>query len=251
MVRTSVAVMAAGLALLGGCTSPSGSPTTTAPSTSAAPAPNPSDASAIANLNAAIAKTRAGSYHTDLTVKSASSNLAIAGSVDPAAKAVEVSMNSQGSALTVRLIGTDMYFTGLDNVVTKGKWIHADISKLPGVEGILDSFEQTFALSAGMVDLKEGPAGTFTGHVDPQAALDKATTDAAKSGLSKIISAGSAGPLPFTAKVVGGYVVEISTTYKMEQNGTVEDATIDSKMSQFGKVAKITAPPKADVVDAA
>lgn len=251
MLRIGVAVVAAGLALLSGCTSPSDTNPAAAPSKSVAPAPNPSDAGAIAALNAAIAKTRAGSYHTDVTVKSDSSNLAIAGNVDPAAQAVEVSMNSQGSALTVRLIGTDMYFTGLDNVVTKGKWIHADISKLPGVEGILDNFEQTFALPAGLVDLQEGPAGTFTGHVDPQVALDKATADAAKSGLSKIISAGSAGPLPFTAKVVDGYVVEISTTYKMEQNGTVQDTTIDSKMSQFGKVAKIVAPPKADVVDAA
>jgi hypothetical protein len=142
-----------------------------------------------------------------------------------------------------------MYFTGLNTGGFAGKWVHADISKLPGVGGILSSFDQTFALMPGATDLKEGPPGTFTGSVDPNAALSQAKTQAEKDALSKVISAGS-DKMPFTAKVVDGYLVETTTSYKMDISGSTQEATIVSKFSAFGTAPKVTAPPKADTVDA-
>jgi hypothetical protein len=248
MLRTGMAVVAAGLLFLSGCTSDSDQPSAT-PTSAAAPAAG-SGSPALAALMAAAAKTRSGSYHDDVTMKSDSTNLAISADVDPQAKALQLTMNSQGVAMTVRRIGTDMYFTGLGTDTLKGKWVRADVSRLPGVEGILDTFEQNIALIGGVVDVAEGPPGTFTGSVDPKAALAKADTDATREALSKIISAGSADRLPFTAKVVDGYLVETSTAYKVEQNATVQDATIVSKMSNFGKVAPILAPSPADVITA-
>jgi hypothetical protein len=249
MLRTGVAVMAAGLVLLAGCTSTKDKPGGTASSGSAASAPA-GDANAVAALNAAQQKTRSDSYHADVTVTTSASTMVLAANVDPQSRALEMTMDMQGTKMTIRLIGTDMYFTGLETSGLKGKWVHADMSKLPGVEGILASFDQTFALMDGTTDLKEDSPGTFTGSVDPKAALDKAQSAAAKDALSKIISAGSSGKLPFTAKVVDGYLVEVTTAYKMDQGGTTQEATIVSKFSQFGTAPKVTAPPKADTVDA-
>lgn len=251
MLRTGVAVMAAGLILLSGCSGTKDKPGATTPSggtTSSAPAASSGDA--VAALNAAQQKTRSGSYHTDVEIKTAGTTSQLAADVDPVAKALEMKMDMQGSKLTVRLIGTDMYFTGLNTGGFAGKWVHADISKLPGVGGILSSFDQTFALLPGATDLKEGPPGTFTGTVDAKAALDQAKTQAEKDALSKVISAGSTDKLPFTAKVVDGYLTETTTSYKMDISGTTQEATIVSKFSAFGTATKVTAPPKADTVDA-
>lgn len=247
-VRIGLAVVAAGLVLLSGCSGNKDKPGAAAPSgssSSAAGAPA-SDGKALLDLSAAAQKTLAGSYKMNLTMKSASSNVTMDAKVDPQSKALEMVMDTQGQKMTVRMIGTDMYITGLD--VLQGKWMHADMSKAPGVEGIMDSFDQTFALLAGVVDLKEGPPGTFTGFADPKVALDKAT-GAQKDSLSKIIAAGSTDRVPFSAKVADGYLVETNTSYKVEMNGTTEEATIVTKMSDFGTVAKISAPAKKDVVD--
>lgn len=246
MLRTGVAVMAAGLVLLSGCASTKDKPSTTTPSGSSSSAAAPDDTNAVAALNAAQQKTRSGSYHTDVTVKSAGTSTDISANVDPQAKALEMTMDMQGTKLTVRLIGTDMYVTGLPGMT--GKWAHTDISKLPGVDGVLASFDQTFALIDGAVDLKEDPKGTFTGSVDPKAALAKAQSDSAKQALTKMISAGNGDKLPFTAKVADGYLVETTTSYKMDQGGTVTESTITSKFSQFGTAPKITAPAQADII---
>lgn len=250
MLRTGVAVMAAGLILLSGCSDSKDKPSGTAPSggtTSSAPA---SSGDALAALNAAQQKTRSGSYHTDVEIKTGGTTSQLSADVDPVAKALEMKMDMQGSKLTVRLIGTDMYFTGINTGGMTGKWMHADISKLPGVGGILSSFDQTFALLPGAADLKEGPPGTFTGTLDTKAALDQAKTQAEKDALSKVIASGSGDKLPFTAKVVDGYLVETTTSYKMDISGTTQEATIVSKFSAFGTAPKVTAPPKGDTVDA-
>lgn len=249
MLRIGVAVMAAGLVLLTGCTSTKDKPGATTPSSSTSSAPA-GGSNAVAALNAAQRKTRSGSYHTDVTIKTAASTMVLAANVDPQAKSLEMVMDAQGSKLTVRLVGTDMYFTGVESSGLKGKWVHADMSKLPGIDVVLASFDQTFALMDGAADLKEDPSGTFTGSVDPNAALNKAQDSAVKDALSKIISAGSTGKLPFTAKVVDGYLVEATTSYKMDQNGTTQEATIISKFSQFVTAPKVVAPAKADTIDA-
>jgi hypothetical protein len=246
MLRTGMAVMAAGLVLLSGCTSTKDKPGSATPSGSSSAAAAADDANAVAALNAAQQKTRAASYHTDVTLKTAGTTSDISANVDPQAKALEMTMDMQGTKLTVRLIGTDMYMTGLTGA--SGKWVHADISKLPGVDAILLSFDQTFALMDGATDLKEDPKGTFTGSVDPKAALGKAQTDSQKDALNKIISASGQGKLPFTAKVVDGYLVETTTSYKMDQGGTSTESTIISKFSQFGTAPKVTAPAKADII---
>lgn len=249
MLRTGVAVMAAGLIILTGCTSNDKPGTNPAPAASSAAAQPSGDA--LAKLNAAQQKTRSGNYHSDVTIKTAGTTMVAVATIDPQAKALEMTMDAQGSKITVRLIGTDMYFTGLPTAQFKGKWVHASIDKLPGADAVLASFDQTFALMDGTTDLKEDPPGTFTGTVDPKAAMAKADTDAEKEALSKIIAAGSAEKLPFTAKVVDGYLVETTTSFKMEQNGTVQEASILSKFSQFGTAPKVVAPPQKDTVDVA
>jgi len=246
MLRTGMAVMAAGLVLLSGCTSTKDQPGTATPSGSSSSAAAAGDTAAVAALNAAQQKTRSGSYHTDVTIKTAATTSDISANVDPQAKALELTMGTQGTKLTIRLIGTDMYVTGLGGVT--GKWIHSDISKVPGVDAVLLSFDQTFALMDGATDLKEDPKGTFTGTVDPKAALTKAQTDSEKEALSKIISAGGQDKLPLTAKVVDGYLVEMTTSYKMDQGGTTTESTINSKFSQFGTAPKVTAPDPADII---
>lgn len=247
MLRTGVAVMAAGLVLLTACSSTKDKPGATG-SDSASSAPAGSNA--VAALDAALLKTRSGSYHTDMTIKTPESTMQLAANVDPQAKSLELVMDMEDTKMTIRLIGgKDMYFTGLDAPGMKGKWVHSDMSKLPGAEDILASFDQTFALMGGTSDLKEDPPGTFTGTVDPQTAMDKAQTADMKDALSKIISAGSTGKLPFTAKVVDGYLVETTSTYKMDQDGTKEEATVVSKFSDFGKAPKVVAPPTADTIE--
>jgi hypothetical protein len=126
--------------------------------------------------------------------------------------------------------------------------VHTDISKMPDVDGILASFDQTFALMDGTTGLKEDPKGTFTGSVDPKMALSKAQNDTQKDALTKMIAAGNGDKLPFTAKVADGYLVETTTSYKMDQSGTVTESTIISKFSQFGTAPKVTAPDKADII---
>jgi hypothetical protein len=248
MLRTGVAVMAAGLVLLSGCSDTKDKPSTTTPSGSSSSAAAAGDTDAVAALNAAANKTRSGSYHTDVTVKSAGTSTDISANVDPTAKALELTMDLKGTKMTLRLIGTDMYMTGLPGMT--GKWVKTDVSKLPGVDGILASFDQTFAIVDGTTGLKEDPKGTFTGSVDPKAALDKAQTPAEKDALSKMIAAGNGGNLPFTAKVVDGYLTETTTSYKMDQGGTTQEATVISKFSQFGTAPKVTAPDKADIIAA-
>jgi hypothetical protein len=245
-LRIGLAVVAAGLVLVSGCSANKDKPGATPGGSSPSAADAAANANALAVLGAAAQKTLAGSYKMNLTMKSTSTNVTMDAKVDPSAKAIELVVDNQGQTMTIRMIGTDMYLTGLTTL--QGKWMHADVSKVPGVAGFLDSFDQTFALLPGVVDLKEGPPGTFTGFVDAKAALDKATTDAQKNSLSKIVAAGSGEKLPFSAKVVDGYLVETTTSYKVEMNGTTEEATIVTKMSDFGTVGKITAPDQKDII---
>ncbi len=246
MLRTGVAVLSAGLVLLSGCSSTKDKPSTTTPSGSSSSAAAAGDTDAVAALNAAANKTRSGSYHTDVTVKSAGTSTDISANVDPVAKALEMTMDVNGTKMTIRLIGTDMYMTGLAGMT--GKWVKTDISKVPNVDGILASFDQTFAVVDGTTGLKEDPKGTFTGSVDPKAALDKAQTDSQKKALSDMIAAGNGDKFPFTAKVVDGYLSETTTSYKMDVSGTTQEATVISKFSQFGAAPKIVAPDKADII---
>jgi hypothetical protein len=245
-LRIGLAVVAAGLVLVSGCSANKDKPGAISGGSSPSAADAAANANALAVLGAAAQKTLGGSYKMNLTMKSTSTNVTMDAKVDPSAKTVELVMDNQGQTMTIRMIGTDMYLSGLPTL--QGKWMHADVSKVPGAEGLLDSFDQTFALLPGVVDLKEGPPGTFTGFVDAKAALDKATTDAQKNSLSKIVAAGNGEKLPFSAKVADGYLVETTTSYKVEMNGTTEEATVVTKMSDFGKVGKITAPDQKDII---
>ena len=240
MLRATLAVTAVGLALLSGCT---GSPSAPPAPAASSPAPSYADTPATIALVAAALKTQSGSYHNDVTITSGS-DTTLAISADISGSAVQLVMNAQEVKTTVRVVGTDMYVTGLPEL--NGKWVKEDISKLAGVQDVLDTFQQNFALLAGVHDVVENPPGTFTGTVDAQAALSKAGTEAAREALSKIISSGST-QIPFSAKVSGGYLVETAAQYKREDNGVLGDSTVVSKLSNFGKVAAIAAPPPADV----
>jgi hypothetical protein len=243
MRRLAAAVVAAGLVLLSGCTgSEPNHPTAGGPSSPPAIVP---DSPATVALVAAGLKTQSGSYHNDVTITSPSSTLTIAADIDPQTSAVQLVMDTQGVSTTVRVIGTDMYVTGL--AALNGKWVKEDIGRLVGVQDVLDTFQQNFPLLAGISGVREDPPGTFTGTVDPRVALSRATTDAAREALSKIISVGST-EIPFTAKVADGYLVETTAQYRREENGLVGDSTVVSKLSRFGKIPPIKAPPPSDIV---
>ena len=104
MLRTGVAVMAAGLVLLSGCSSTKDKPSTTTPSGSSSSAAAAGDTDAVAALNAAATKTRSGSYHTDVTVKSAGTSTDISANVDPVAKALEMTMDMNGTKVPLVLM---------------------------------------------------------------------------------------------------------------------------------------------------
>jgi len=250
--RALLVLAVTGAVLLSGCTAGGDRPSA---ANSAVASPTPIlDTQATAALLAAMAKSVAGPYKMAIDMEmipasGASQHVVMVASADLAAKKMLISVQSEGTTTQIRLIGNDVYITGLPQLGKK--WMRVDASRIEGFAEAFSTGEQNLALLAGIVELTAGPGGKFQGSIDPQVALNRATTETQRASLAKLAKlAGEKARLPFTTTITDGYLVAMTTEYPIEQNKVVGKAAISMTLSDFGKPVAVLAPPAKDVVAA-
>ena len=241
-VSKSIAVAALALAVLSACGDKAGTPSA-ASSSSSAVAMTPDEAKAA--LLAAGLKTSATTYKMKITI-----NAGALGSMDGAAdgqnKRMQMTMMIQGQSMEARLIGTDMYIKGMPTMPTK--WIHMDVSALPGGADAFGTSQQAFAVLSGVTDVTVNSDGTISGKADPSAALAKAS-DSQKESLQKLVDAAKGQPISFTAKIKDGYLTDYTSTVPMQQGALTINTEVAMHLSDIGQPVTVDAPDKADVVE--
>lgn len=245
-VRKSVAVAALALAALSvtACGKSSNTPAAGASSPAAA-AMSPDEAKAT--LLAAALKTATTTYKMSITTDSGPAGAGtMEGVADGKNKRIQMTMHIQGQTMDARLIGTDMYIKGMPTM--PDKWLHMDMSMLPGGADAFGATEQSFALLNGITEVTANADGSFSGKADPNVALSKAT-GAQKDSLEKVVKAAKGQPLPFTATVKDGWLTDYSSTMPIEQNGLTITSKVTMHLSDFGQPVTVEAPAPADVVD--
>ncbi|NUR69879.1 MAG: hypothetical protein HOU81_03585 [Hamadaea sp.] len=232
--------------LLTGCTSGGAEPS---PSSTAAAAPTPSlDTEAAAALVAAGLKSSSGSYklHAAITYAGAQ-GVQLDVQSDPAAKKMLMTVVNGTSKIEARVLGSDFYLTGLPQLGKK--WMKVDGSQVEGFSDMFGMSEQNLAMLGGIIELTVGPNGVFQGWIDPQKAMDKASSPQIKDALAKVVKASGAGArIPFTSKIADGYLVGLTTEYPAEVNNAVTHMKAEMTLSDFGKPVTVTAPPAKDLV---
>ncbi|NUO56375.1 MAG: hypothetical protein HOV71_31620 [Hamadaea sp.] len=232
--------------LLTGCTGNGAQPSASA---SAAPSVTPSlDVEAAAALVAAGLKSGSGSYkmHADITYAGAS-GVQLDVQSDPVAKRMKMTVVNGTSTIEARVLGSDFYLTGLPQLGKK--WMKVDGSQVEGFSDMFAMSEQNLAMLSGVVEMTTGPNGVFQGWVDPQKAMDKASSTQIRDALAKVVKA--AGPnahIPFTSKMADGYLVALTTEYPAEVNNAVTHMKVAMTLSDFGKPVTVTAPAAKDLV---
>jgi len=244
--RLLLALPLVGAVLLTGCTS-GGDPSASA---SVAASATPSlDAQAVAALVAAGIKASSGSYklHATLTYASSAAPVQLDLQADPTTKQMRMTVVNGTSTIEARVLGTDFYLTGLPQIGKK--WMKVDGSQVEGFGDLFSMSEQNLAMLGGIVELTTGPNGVFQGWIDPQKAMDKASTTQIRDALAKVVKA--AGPnahIPFTSKIADGYLVGLTTEYPAEVNNAVTQMKAEMALSEFGKPVTVTAPPAKDMI---
>jgi hypothetical protein len=245
--RALLAVPMIAAAFLTGCTTGTGTQPSASPS---AVSPTPIfDTQAAAALVAAGVKSGSGSYrmHATMSFTPSTGNVELDMLADPTAKRMRMTIVNNGQTLEARLIGTDLYMTGLPQIGKK--WMKVDTSQIQGYDQMFSMSEQNFAMLGGIVELTAGPNGTFQGKIDPKAALDRAGSDQIHDALAKVATmAGADAKLPFTAKITEGYLTEMTIEYPTEVNNQVVQTKITMTLSDFGKPVIVTPPPAKDLI---
>jgi hypothetical protein len=243
----SVAVAALALAVLGACSKEKSD--TPGAAASAGPSAGIAPGEAKAALLAAALKTTATTYKVTMTIASGSTSLgSIQGAADGQNKRMQLSMAMQGQSMDARLIGTDMYIHGLP--LMPAKWVHMDMSKVPGGADLFGATGQAFALLNGVTDVTVNPDGTLSGKADPSAALAQAP-DSQKASLEKLVKAAKGQPVPFTVTLKDGYLTDYTTTVPVEQSGVSVNTQLTMHLSDFGQPVTVDVPDKADVIELA
>ena len=240
----SVAVAALALAVLSACGDKADTPSASSSSPAAA-AMTPDQAKAA--LLAASLKTATSTYKMSISMGTGGAAMAtMDGTADGANKRMQMTLNAQGQSMEARLIGTDMYIKGMPTMPTK--WLHMDMSMIPGGADAFGATAQSFALLNGISEVTANPDGTFSGKADPSVALSKAS-DLQKDSLEKLVKAAKGQSIPFTATVKDGYLTDYTSTMPIEQGSITVNTDVKMHLSDFGQPVTVDAPDKADVVE--
>jgi hypothetical protein len=244
-VRKSLAIAALALVALSGCGHGKSDISGGASASPSVHAMSPEEAKTA--LLAAALKTSGTTYTMKLTLDSgAAGGGTVDGAADGKAKRMRMAMNIQGQSMEARLIGTDMYIRGMPN--TPDKWLHMDLSQIPGGADAFGTTEQSFALLNGVTDVTANPDGSFTGKADPKVALAKASGPQ-KTSLERLVKSSKGEPIQFTAMVKDGWLTEYASTLPVEQGGVTIETKMTMHLSDFGQPVTVEVPAKADILE--
>jgi hypothetical protein len=250
-----IAVLATVLVGAGACARPG---VNVAPATGASdsPSPSPSPADPMAELAAAIAKTRASTL--TFTIDNGTAGLATmhgTGATDPANRRQTLTMTVTAGGKTMHeqaiTIGTDVYLKMDQPIpgVSRKKWMHVNAAKVAGLSsteiGDLNdpSGLESYAKAAATVR-RTGP-GQFEGTFDFTKLAPASVSESITSMFGDAMKA-----VPFTATVDDQGRLT-SMVIKMPSMGEgVPPTTVTVHFNDFGVPLKIQAPAKSQVQEA-
>jgi hypothetical protein len=228
-------------ALVAGCGTGNGT-TWGTPATSAA---NP-----VAIIQQAMQRSLSSTLTIEASVKAGGVSIQLSSKADPKAKVLQVSGKTP-QPIEARVIGNAGYLK-MDSLNRGKPWTKIDLTKLKSTSSLRQSFDlqaQT-GIVGGIVTAQQAGDGRYRGTAD----LEKAA-DAAGANVTMRHSLESGAKLakdpkavPFEATVdAEGRLTALSYTIATD----LGDFVTDVRLSGFGKPLNVTAPPAAQVEEAA
>jgi hypothetical protein len=228
----------------------------TAVTESPSPSPSPSPVDPLAELVAAISKTRATTLTFTIDGGPADvGNMHGAGAVDPANHRQSMTMTITDNGKTTReqvvTIGTDLYMKSDDPPpgVSRKKWMHVNMAKFGGsaIDELGDLTDpsglESYAKAATTVH-RTGP-GQYEGTLDFTKMSPELATGTISSNVGDAFKA-----LPFTATAdAQGRLTSMVIKFPSMGDG-MPATTVTTRFSGFGAPVKIQAPPKSQVQEA-
>ncbi|WP_141719465.1 hypothetical protein [Micromonospora peucetia] len=252
MRRLIPALSVALAALLVGCGTNSDGPTGTQPDpagTSSAPATSPADP--IAVVRQGMDRSLSGALQMDASVKAGPVSVQLVGKMDPVARALHITGNAP-EPIEARLIGDVAYIKSASLDGDK-PWMKIDLTKLRPGSSMRQSFDlksQT-GIVGGVVSAEKVGDGRYRGIADLEKAAEVASAEAGMRDGIKSTAKLAKDPkaIPFEATVdADGRLTALSYTVATKSLG---DVVTEMRMSDFGKPVTVTAPPAAEIEEAA
>jgi hypothetical protein len=231
-IPAAVALTAALIVPLAGCSAKTGS--AAEPKASPTPSPSPKPAELLA---AALTKTRG--VNLKLTLGDANDQLS--GVYDATKKTVSLEGADNGEKMTVVITEADLYMAGLKEF--QGRALHLKIAKFQSDTELAPLADPLFGLSLlGGASTVDSPSPNFF-----QGTLDLGKVTATTVGSQKLLeiatkaAAGQGSAIQFNAKVdAQGYITEFNTTLPKIDDGN--DSAYNETFSDFGSPVTVTVP---------